>query len=406
MADSEIGPDLAGLRFISDAVTPFGLSAMYQETYPINAAKVIDPTDPEEGYEGWLYDRCTTFLSFYAHTGDTRFLREGYRLCSYYADHIELNGENRGIFTGKPEPDPKYSHLRGLYAYYALTGDEAALAAGNAIAERFLADQEFVAPYREGHARGPDKLWTERLLAVSLEALYYGHRLTGDAVLPRGDRGAGRHRLPPHHRRRRRRWRRSTRRHRVPAAELLHPHRRAGGRGGRRRARGAPAGCRCCWSTRCSPTRTRPDDPRVDEIFIRLTRFLRDVGTRLLHKRRQQRRTTPSSPGPLPSARRRRGGSSGLLVPLYGAGYRCHGPAAQCRRVRRLPALPGCHRDHRGGMRALTADRRLRPESDRAVRLRGRVVPGPAPGIRLCAAWRTRRPNPASPRPSHMDGSR
>ena len=60
----EVGDDLAGLRFMSDAVTPFGLSAMFQESYPLNAAMVIDPTDPEDGYEGWLYDRCATFLSF------------------------------------------------------------------------------------------------------------------------------------------------------------------------------------------------------------------------------------------------------------------------------------------------------------------------------------------------------
>ena len=38
----------------------------------------------------------------------------------------ELSGANRGIFTGKPDPDTKYSHIRGLFAYYALTGDERA----------------------------------------------------------------------------------------------------------------------------------------------------------------------------------------------------------------------------------------------------------------------------------------
>jgi hypothetical protein len=52
-----IGSDLAGLKFVSEAITPFGLSATYQEGYPVNASMVIDPTDPNNGYEGWLYDR-------------------------------------------------------------------------------------------------------------------------------------------------------------------------------------------------------------------------------------------------------------------------------------------------------------------------------------------------------------
>ncbi len=180
ISSSQLGDDLAGLQFLSDAVTPFGLSAMLQESYPLNAAFVIDPTDPEAGFEGWLYDRCATFLAFAMQTGDTRFLREGYRLCAYFADQIELDGEYRGIFTGKPDPDPKYSHLRGLVAYYALTGDESARAAGTAIAELFLNDEDFVAPYRAGYIGDLESLWTERLLAVSIEALTYGYQLTGD----------------------------------------------------------------------------------------------------------------------------------------------------------------------------------------------------------------------------------
>jgi hypothetical protein len=183
VAASQTGEDLAGLKFISEQATPFGLSGMYQESYALHPASVVGPEDLDDevtGYEAWLYDRCATFLLFAVHTGDTRFLREGYRSCSYYASKIELNGENRGIFTVKPEPDPKYSHLRGLYAYYALTGDEAALAAGEAIAEMWLRDELFVGPYRAGHLRGPDALWTERLLGTSLEGLYYGHLLTGN----------------------------------------------------------------------------------------------------------------------------------------------------------------------------------------------------------------------------------
>jgi hypothetical protein len=168
-----------GLSFFSDYLRKFGVAGMNADTYALNPDAVADPV---ANPEGWLYDRCATFLTFYTHTQDARFLREAYRSCSYYASKISLGGANIGIFTGKSEPDTKYSHLRGLYAYYALTGDEGALAAGTAIANMWIADTLFVGPYRAGHTRGADKLWTERLLGTSLEGLYYGHRLTGDAT--------------------------------------------------------------------------------------------------------------------------------------------------------------------------------------------------------------------------------
>lgn len=325
MAASAIDADLAGLRFISDAVTPFGLSAMYQESYPIHAAFVVDPSDPEAGYEGWLYDRCATFLSFYAHTGDTRFLREGYRVCSYYADRIELNGEYRGIFTGKPEPDPKYSHLRGLYAYYALTGDEAALEAGAAIAEGFLTDEFFVASYRAGHTRGPDKLWTERLLAVSLEALVYGFRLTGEVtylVAARevvdtayrhvtGDKtvlatvNPGTTTFPPQN-------------------CFIHTAEQAAEGNG-----DEP------WCSGWMPAllvdpllayQDQTDDARVDEMFIRLTRYLRDVGTAYSDPAYGNADDTflhPKAPSAAPGDEDQR-----VLVPLYGAGLKKNGQRA------------------------------------------------------------------------------
>ena len=52
----------------------------------------------------------------------------------------------------------------------------------------WLDDPYFVKPYRQGHARGPDKLWTERLLAHALESLVYGYLLTADAELLSGAR--------------------------------------------------------------------------------------------------------------------------------------------------------------------------------------------------------------------------
>jgi hypothetical protein len=172
-------PERAGLTYLSKAFANFTQSAMYTESYALNP----DPesvVDPVANYEGWLYDRCATYLTAYTHTNDTKTLREALRTCSYYASKITLSGTNRGIFSGKASPDSKYSHLRGLYAYYALTGDEVALAAGTAIAELWLNDPDFVIPYAAGHLRAKDKLWTERLLGTSLEGLYYGARLTSD----------------------------------------------------------------------------------------------------------------------------------------------------------------------------------------------------------------------------------
>jgi hypothetical protein len=173
-------PQFGGLAFLSDAMSAFALSSMYDLGYALNP----DPesvVDPVVNFEGWLYDRCTTYLTAFVHTNDARFLREAYRSCRYYASKINLTGADRGIFSGKPDPDAKYSHLRGLYAYYALTGDELALDAGTAIADLWYADPIFVLPYRAGHTRGSDRIWTERLLGTSFEGLYYGHRLTGQS---------------------------------------------------------------------------------------------------------------------------------------------------------------------------------------------------------------------------------
>jgi hypothetical protein len=269
-------PDRAGLSFLSDALRAFTGSALFDETYALNPDPNSVP-DPKTSYEGWLYDRCATLLLALAHNGEVRFGRSAMRHCSYYADHVRLEGEGAGIFTGKPEPDPKYSHLRGLYVYYALTGDEAALAAGKAIARMWLDEPLFVKPYRAGHMRGKDKQWTERLLGTSLEGLYYGHRLTGSveyldafrelfdtayqhvtgdaATLARINPGVG---LPPQN-------------------CFIHTAEQHG--------EGNATEPWCSgWMTELlvDPLLRYQDqtgDPRVDEVFVRLARFIRDVGS-------------------------------------------------------------------------------------------------------------------------------
>jgi hypothetical protein len=172
-------PDLPGTAYLGKALEDFALSAMYQLPYAVDPQSVIDPVT---NYEGWLYDRCATFLTAYSYGGNPAILRHALRSCSYYEGKID----GTGIFTGKTPADPKYSHARGLYAYYALTGDEAAPAAIQNIASMWLtgAGAFFVAPYRAGKVTNSttsnDKLWTERLLSFSLEGSLYAFALTGD----------------------------------------------------------------------------------------------------------------------------------------------------------------------------------------------------------------------------------
>ncbi len=320
VAAADVGPDLGGVRFVSDAALPFALSAQYVEPYPVQreAVYTLDPAatdDPSVGYEGWLYDRCATFLALWVHTGDPRLQQSAYRQCAYYSDRIGLDGERRGIFADKAEADPKYSHTRGLVAYYALTGDEAALAAGTAIADMWATDELFVAPYRAGHLRAPDHLWTERLLATSIEDLHDGHLLTGDPAYLDAVRDlvatAYRHITGD-----------------AAALAALNP--------------GTPAfpPQDCFIHTAEQAAEGNADEPfcsgwmpallvapllayqaqtgdtRVDEILVRLTRYLRDTGTSYLDRDILHDTFLHPSVGYDPSD----GPDRRILVPLYGAG--------------------------------------------------------------------------------------
>jgi hypothetical protein len=312
-AERAHAPEARGLGFLSTAFGAFALSAMYDEPYALNpdAESVLDPV---QDASAWLYDRCATFLIAYAHLGEPRFLRHALQSCSYYARQIDVAGPRAGFFRGKPEPDAKYSHARGLTAYYALTGDEAALSAVTAMARMWQADPLFVQPYAAGRLRGPDKLWTERLLATSLEGLVYGYRVTGDGALLELAR------------------RMVTTAHRHvtgSAADLatINP--------------GAPFPPQGCFVHNaeqqaegdatdpwCSPWMSAmlvvplleyqalTADPKVDDIFLALGRFLRDVGTTYAEDtpRADSFLSPRSCDDPAAGEKRRR------LVPLYGAG--------------------------------------------------------------------------------------
>jgi hypothetical protein len=314
-------PETAGLAFFSRAVTDFGLSSMYHTRYPVHPASL---PDPKTGFEGWLYDRCATFLSFYAHTSDLRFLRHALRSCSYYAGQIALEGDDKappGIFKGKSEPDIKYSHLRGLYAYYALTGDDGALRAGRTIAALWEREPTFVLPYRAGRLRAPDKLWTERLLGASLEGLIYGHRLTDDPKYL----AAARELVTTAHR------------HVTGDAATLaalnpgvgpFPPQNCFIHSALQHAEGNADEPWCSgWMAELAVDallryQELTGDDRVDEIFIRLTRFLRDVGSQYM---RHGKVLDDRFLAPKACYDPRDGERVRILVPLYGAALRADG---------------------------------------------------------------------------------
>ncbi|MBI4508372.1 MAG: hypothetical protein HY698_01970 [Deltaproteobacteria bacterium] len=310
-AEQAKAPQHAGLRSLSEAIATAVRSASFLEEYALHPASVEDMT---ANYEEWLYDPCATYLIAYAHVEDPAFLRHAFKACSWYAGKINLSGSDVGIFSGKPDPDPKYSHSRGLYAYYALTGDEVALAAATAIAEMWNQDSLFVGPYREGRLRGEERLWTERLLGASLEGLWYGFRFTGDSKylgsFLQMIETASRHVTGT-------------------AADLAiinpwysFPPQDCFIHSALQQAEG-DAGLPWCspWMTVLAVDpllryQELSQDPRVDEVFIRIARFLRDVGTSyLIGDLLGDSFLSPSQCfDPTANSRRRR------LVPLYGAG--------------------------------------------------------------------------------------
>jgi len=302
-----------GLAFLSNNFKAFSASSIYDDGYAYHT----DPgsvTDLTTDYSAWLYDRCATYLTAYAHFSEYRFGEFGFKSCAYFADRIGLSGTALGIFSGKSTPDTKYSHARGLYAYYAMTGDEQARAAVMAIADMWLNDATFVTPYRAGKLRGPDKLWTERLLATSLEGLLYGYRIsgatkyliaveemidtaylhiTGNATqLAAINPGAA---FPPQN-------------------CFIHS--------ALQQAEGVASDPWCSpWMSELVVEsllqyQSLTADPHVDEIFIRLGRFLRDVGTAYFTSDVQNDTFMKPAVCDVPTA----GTSRRRLVPLYGAG--------------------------------------------------------------------------------------
>ncbi|HRK01073.1 MAG TPA: right-handed parallel beta-helix repeat-containing protein, partial [Oligoflexia bacterium] len=186
--------ELQGLRFLSDNFEPFSISASYSDSYLYNAylgggstpPGVVDPLGPTDAeVEGWLYDRCATFLIGYGHYSNTGLFRHALRACSNYASRITtaLDGSSPagyfGMFTGKRYPDAKYSHIRGVFIYYALTGDERAMQAAQDMAAMWYNDS-LTTNYAAGRILPGDALWTERLLGASLEGMIYGFLMTNN----------------------------------------------------------------------------------------------------------------------------------------------------------------------------------------------------------------------------------
>jgi hypothetical protein len=331
-------PALAGVRYLSDYFVPATTSALYLDTYPAHAASVTLPMP----VEGFLYDRAATVLLAYAHTDDLKFRRPAYRYAQSYLSGIVLEGTVggpgvglRGYWNGKGSWDSKYSHARGIFYYYALTGDEGALAALKAIGEMWAGDLYFSKPYQDGKIRNWDKLWTERLLGTALEGTIYGFLATGDRshldAFERLLQTAYRHIstqdqaeldaiMQP--------WTETL----ADGTKVTHrfPPQNAWVHNG---AQSADAGPREPW---CSgwmielvldpllAFQAMTNDPRVDDIFIRLGRFLRDTGTCYFGQTTVLGTDTFLAPSvaydpALPASRRRR------VIPMYGSGRKMDG---------------------------------------------------------------------------------
>jgi hypothetical protein len=169
--------------------------------------------------------------------------------------------------------------------------------------------------------RGPDKLWTERQLGTGLEGLYYGHLLTGDLAYLRATEEVVT----------------TAYRHITGDAATLaainpgstpFPPQNCFIHNAEQASEGNPDEPFCSgWMPLLMldgllAYQDQTNDPRVDEIFIRLTRFLRDTGSAyfqgdvldddFLHP------SVAYDPSQELSERR-------LLVPLYGAGLDTNG---------------------------------------------------------------------------------
>jgi hypothetical protein len=303
--DVAADPDLAGVKFLSDAFRVVARASIYADTWAVEKAYASPelPYGGANGVESWLYDRHATYFLAYVHTNEPDFLRAAYQYAWWYMDGgqgvghgIEMSGLYRGWWKGKWDYDAgafvwdgKYNQTRGLYYYYALTGDEGGLAAITALADGWKADTLFAVPYMapplgQGKMRGYDKVWTERLLAAAWCGTLYGFMATGndsylqaflallstaythistqdqatlDAITVPYVYNGVTYRHPPQNA-----WIKNG----AQAAEsnAMHPH----------------------WSPWMSSLVVAPllsyqeqsNDPRVDEIFIRLGRGMRDSG--------------------------------------------------------------------------------------------------------------------------------
>jgi hypothetical protein len=309
-------PRVKGLAYLSDNFGPFVDGAVFHDGYASKPEAVPDPT---AAFEAWLYDRCATFLMSYAHSGTAQHLRNGYRACSYYASKIGTSDGKKGIFLGKPDPDVKYSHLRGLYAYYALTGDESAVTAARAIADMWLDEKLFAAPYRKGSVRGGDKQWTERLLAVSFEAMIYGYLFFGDtrylAAFGELFETAYKHISTKNQAE----LDAITKVHFPPQDCFVHSGEQHGD------ADGKTPWCSGWMSELVVDPLLRfqelTGDARVDDIFVRLTRSMRDNGTNYFHGNPLKDNFLKPSQCWVPNA----GDQERILIPLYGFGVRADG---------------------------------------------------------------------------------
>jgi hypothetical protein len=166
----------------------------YGKTYVNDVALDVSQFENNDGkglinwsteVEGWLYDRPFVLFNVYVATGDVKWLRHAHRAGQYYANWIARSdskgGYLRGAFTKKPPAyaddvgDSKYSLNGGLFAAYLLTGDARLLEPIQAIADFVSAKVTTrLLPWTQVNG-----LWTERQIAVAINAAVYAYEATG-----------------------------------------------------------------------------------------------------------------------------------------------------------------------------------------------------------------------------------
>ena len=142
---------------------------------------VAEPFSEDQGYwdysatrfyAAWLFDRPSSWFGLFALTGDATYRGYALRDLNWYASQINADGYFIPKANGG-ENDTKYGYVTPFLHYERLTGDKKYRAVATRVYRASLTG--FPDDYSAGRA-----LWTEREVAIHLEAAVAYYELTGD----------------------------------------------------------------------------------------------------------------------------------------------------------------------------------------------------------------------------------